>query len=256
MKSKIIIPIFFFLLIPIITALPECLESEGCIGSFPTNSNVTIYQICNNCTYCNFSDVRNDHNNIILRNVAAIQNDTQFNYIIHYGNFSRTEISKYQYDYVCGNDIDKESGTLWFIVSPSGKTLGTGESIVYVFLTVVLFGLISMFFYFILVMPKDNEQNSRGEYTKIVKMKYLRILFIAILYPLIIVLLNLMNGLAINFATLSIFSGIIGFLFEVMLRGAWVFTVVILLWVIYKGIQDTNVKKAINNLGRFKLYEE
>jgi len=62
-----------------------------------------------------------------------------------------------------------------------------------------------------------------------------------------------MNGLAVNFSTLTMFSGTIGFLFEIMLRGSWIFTVVIVLWIFYMLIKDSNVKKQIQRLGRFRI---
>jgi len=257
MKNKILLTLLILtiLVIPLISAIEECKESEGCIGSFPRIANVTIYQTCNNCTYCNFTRIRDDLDNVLIPIAEGVKNNTDFIYTINNKNFSDNEITKYKYNYNCGNGVEKKTGTLWFMITPTGTILGTGEAIIYVFLTLIFFGLIVLLFYFIVIMPQENETNSRGNVIRIIKMKYLRILFISILYPLIIILLNLMNGLATNFATLSMFAGILGFLFEVMLRGAWVFTVIMILWLIYIGIKDFNFNKVMRKLGRFELHE-
>ncbi len=101
-------------------------------------------------------------------------------------------------------------------------------------------------------MPKENEK-SDGK-MKIVKIKYLRIFLIALTYPIIMIIFNLMNGLAVNFTSLSIFSGTLGFLFETMLRAAWVWTIIMILWVIISLIKDSNIKKNMEKLGGIKVY--
>ena len=106
----------------------------------------------------------------------------------------------------------------------------------------------------ILFRPSENVKGPEGEMMGIVKLKYLRIFFISLLYLLIIVMLNLMNGLVINFTNLSMFAGVIGFLFEIMLRFALPFTVIIIFWIVYNLVKDTNFKKAydtaLDPLGR------
>ena len=66
-------------------------------------------------------------------------------------------------------------------------------------------------------------------------------------------MLNLLNGLAINFASLGIFAGTLSFFFQTLMSLAWVFTVIIILWIFYLLIKDSNVQKNIDKLGRFRL---
>lgn len=227
------------------------------LNTFEQNKEVELKQTCvingSFCGGCNISSVDYPNGSIAISDVEMTKRTADFNYTLNKNYTSM--LGTYTVNGYCRwNDVLKNF-VYYFTVTPNGEELTEGQAIINVFLTLILFGLIVSFAYFIIVIPKENERNSRGDYVKIIKLKYLRIMFIAFLYPLIIILLNLMNGLAVNFSTLSMFSGIIGFLFEVMLRGAWIFTVVIILWIIYKMIQDSNIQKTINKIGRFRLHE-
>jgi len=246
MKRVLIIFMIILLCVPLLNAVS--------IGTFEKNKDIQLYQTCNNCTYCNFTFIKYPNSTTILSNVETIKDGTYFYYNLAGGNTS--SLGDYEYCYDCGNAIEKATGCIDFTITPNGQELTEGQAIINVFLTLMFFGLVILFFYFIVVIPKENEKNSRGDDMRIVKMKYIRIFFIAITYPLIIILLNLMNGLANNFSTLSMFSGTLGFLFEVLLKGAWIWTLIMILWLLYKAIQDSNVSKNINKIGRFKLNEQ
>ena len=103
-------------------------------------------------------------------------------------------------------------------------------------------------------MPNQNEKDDRGFETKVIRLKYLRVVFIFLLYPLIILLLNFLNGLAVNFTALSMFSGILGFLFQTMMSLSWAFTVVIIFWIIVLLVHDTNVNKQLDRFENFNPY--
>ena len=104
-----------------------------------------------------------------------------------------------------------------------------------------------------IILPGENEKNENDVVIGVVRLKYLKIVLIAICYPLLIVILNLLNGLAVNFATLEIFAGTLGFFFSTMLNLSWIFIVVMITWVVYLLIRDSNVQKNIDKLGRFKI---
>lgn len=227
------------------------LASAVSIGTFKQKENVKLYQTCNNCTYCNLTSINYPNSSAILSNVAMIQQGTYYYYNLNGGN--TTLIGDYNYCYDCGNAVEKETGCLDFSITSTGTELSNGESILYAIFIIIIFGGLLLLFYFIIVLPSENEENDRGTIIGIVKLKYLRIFLIAMMYPLIIILLNLLNGLAVNYTTLTMFSGTLGFLFEVMLRGAWVFTIVIIIWIVYLLVQDSNVKKQLSKLGRFRI---
>ncbi len=221
-------------------------------GTFAQNKDVLLYQTCNNCTYCNFTSVQYPNTTTIMSNVETNRDGTYFNYTLGGGNTSA--IGEYGVCYDCGNDVEKSTGCNIFKITPSGKESSTGESILYVVFIAILFGILGVLFYFISVLPSENQKNEDSAIIGIVKLKYLRILLIALTYPVLMIILNLMNGLAVNFTTLSIFAGTLGFLFEAMLRIVWPFTIVIFVWIVYDLVKDSNVRKNINKLGGLRIY--
>lgn len=165
------------------------------------------------------------------------------------GNFS--ELGEQCYLIQCNSSLLGLGGfaSVGFEVTPSGNPSPTsGESILYFVFVTVLFGIFLLTIYFICVLPSGN-YNENGVTVGINPLKYLRIFLIAMSYPMLIIILNLLNGLAVNFVSLTIFSGIIGFIFEILLRTAWIFTIVIILWILYLLIKDSNFKKMMKKMG-------
>lgn len=140
-------------------------------------------------------------------------------------------------------------------VTPSGKIASTGEAILYSLFCVILFLIISTIAFLIFTIPSGNERDERGFETKIFKIKYLRFIFIFLLWPLTILLLNFLNGLAVNFSALSLFSGTLGFLFEIMMRLSWPFTIIMIIWIVVMLIHDTNLQRQLDKFNKFDVFK-
>jgi len=117
----------------------ECLKSEGCIGTFKQGFNdIDLYQTCNNCTFCNFMDLRNNNNQSIIDDMSTIQDEGKFKYNLGKGNTTNHGLGTYYYDYICGNNAENITGTLYFNVTPSGDSDNLGFFIV---LIVIIYGV-------------------------------------------------------------------------------------------------------------------
>lgn len=245
---KRILLIFTMSLLLISFTAAACPDGEGYLGNKDYDSCVRISQTCASCTSVNISSIVLSTSNKTLISNVTMTNVGNGEWTYHFCN--TTSFGNY---YIQGQgDLD---GTVASFKScfDIGQNLSVGESIIYCLFTGVLFFILLSMFYFIIILPSDNDRNEKNIIIGIVKLKYLRVFLIAICYPILMIILNLMNGLAVNFASLDIFAGTLGFLFETMLRGAWFFTIVIVLWMIYLLIHDSNVMKNINRLGRFKV---
>ena len=219
-----------------ISRLPKPVKMNDC---------VRLPQTCPDCTYNNISTILYPNLSIAVEGIGMSKNGTEYNYT-----FCLTgELGEY-----IVNGYGDTGGTLttWnypFDVTPNGLPIPTaGESILYFTFMIILFSILIIMVYFICVLPSGNDKVD-GVVMGIVKLKYLRIFLIAMCYPATVITLNLLNGLASNFVSLTIFSGIIGFLFEVLLRAAWIFTIIIIIWIIYLLVQDSNFKKLIKKMG-------
>jgi len=246
-KNGILILVLCFISISLINA--ACPVGEGYQGNKNIGECVRISQTCASCTYVNISSIILSTSNESLVSDISMTDFGNGEWIYQFCNTSN--FGNY---YIQGvGDVDG-TATNFKSCFDIGQNMTTPESIIYVLFVAVLFFIFLMMIYFIIILPGENDKNENDVVVGIIRLKYLRILLIAICYPVIIVILNLMNGLAVNFTSLGIFAGTLGFFVETMLRLAWIFTVIICLWIFYLLIKDSNVQKNINKLGRFKLH--
>lgn len=124
-------------------ASASCPDGADCIGKIKLDNSIDIYQTCNNCTYCNFTQIKYPNKEVFLANIEATADDsgTYFSYEILGGN--NTELGEYEYCYDCGNALEKETGCLHYLVTPTGfiDTLGF-----YIVLLIVLGGIVVLGF--------------------------------------------------------------------------------------------------------------
>ncbi len=151
------------------------------------------------------------------------------------------------------NSVNTSFAT-FFEVTPSGRISTTGDSILYALFSIIFFSIILILVFFAFAMPNRNETDVDGEETKIIKIKYIRFVLMFLIYPMIILLLNFLNALANNFTALEMFSGIFGFLFLIMLSNAWIYTLIMLAWLIVMAIHDTNLNRQLKKMQNLDLF--
>jgi hypothetical protein len=213
------------------------------------NESYTIIQVCATCTYVNITI--STTSGIIEDNIEMTNNGSG-NWI-----YTMTPIDFSRHDVTGLGDKDGiDSGfATYFEVTPSGNVASTGDSILYFLFAIISFGWICILSFFIITMPSSNERDDTGFEGKVVKIKYFRVLLIFLLYPSTIILLNFLTGLAVNFTALSMFAGVLGFLFETAMRLAWPFTIIIIAWIVYLLIHDTNVNRQLDKFNKFDPFK-
>lgn len=213
------------------------------------DENYTILQTCATCTFVNITV--SNVNGIIFANQPMVLNGSGV--WVYY--ITPTLTSRYDVTGIGDISGTDTSFVTFFLVTPSGKIASTGDSILYALFCFILFGVISILSFFIVAIPSENERDDNGFESKVVRIKYLRVLLVFFLYPTTILLLNFLNGLAVNFTALGLFSGILGFLFETMLRLSWPFTIIIIIWIVVLLIHDTNVNKQLDRFEKFNPFD-
>ncbi len=116
MKIKILLTILVLLTLPM-------LVSADSIGAFPQNTDVVLYQNCNNCTFCNITRVINQNDDTIVSNVEMTQDDTYFSYTLNAPNV--TTLGDYKYCWKCGNSVENLARCTDFEISPGGRSGNT-----------------------------------------------------------------------------------------------------------------------------------
>ena len=108
------------------------------IGSYPQNTQVQLYQNCNNCTYCNITRVNNQNNATLLSNVEMTKDDTYFYYNL---NEDKTILlGSYKYCWKCGNTVEDLAACTDFEIIP-GTGSGTANIVFFVFMILMIYGL-------------------------------------------------------------------------------------------------------------------
>jgi hypothetical protein len=241
MEQNINKVLVFFLLLLVVTNV----SALDILKPATLSEEYTIIQVCATCTYVNITI--STSSGILESNVEMVSNGS--------GNWIHTITpnvsSRHDVTGVGDKDGVASAFATYFDVTPSGKVASTGDSILYAIFTLISFGWICLLSFFIITMPASNERDDAGFEGKVVKIKYFRVLLIFLLWPSLILLLNFLNGLAVNFTALSMFSGVLGFLFETMMRLSWPFTILIIVWIIYYLIHDTNINKQLDRFDKF-----
>jgi hypothetical protein len=198
-------------------------------------------------TSCNITLKDPDKIDLVLSQNMTFNISTQeHQYFLDGSNLSK--IGSYTYVITCNFQTSWQTDEFDLPITPSGRTSSISESVLYFLFVIVMFGILLTMFYFIFTLPSENDRDNEGTVIYIVKLKYLRVFLIAMTYPVIIIILNLMNGLSVNFVSLTIFSGLFGFLFEIFLRSAWIFTVVMIVWIFVMLVKDSNIRGLIKKM--------
>lgn len=241
---------FLFIAFVSLLLINNVMASVDILKPASVNQSYAILQTCSSCTSVNITI--SNVEGIVTSNQEMVDNGSG----VWVYDITPSVISRH--DVTGEGDLDgvSTSFTTYFEVTPSGKISSTGDSVLYSLFSLILFGIIFLLTFFIFTMPSGNEKDERGFENKVIKVKYFRIFFIALTYSLIILLLNFLNGLAVNFSALSLFAGILGFGFEIMLRLAWPFTVIMIAWIIVMLVHDTNLGKQLKKFENMRLFQD
>ena len=162
-----------------------------------------------------------------------------------------TQLGVYQYVF-CGYSalaID-ECATNKFEITPTGTQLSTSKAIIYILLSVAVFILFMLSFYFAVVIPYSNDVDERGIAIKVTKLKYVKLGFVLISYVLFVWFLNVMIAVSGNFVELTSFFGFFGFMFQMLNRFVIPFSLFMLILMGFEVVRDINANKLMRSLGR------
>lgn len=170
--------------------------------------------------------------------------------LIKGGNFSY--VGDYAYLVHCNSSNLGGFASAPFIVTKTGTELTTEESLIYILLTLAVLGLFILSLYAMIVTPYSNEINGKGAVIKITKSKYVKLGLILLSYVLFVWLLNVLIGVSDNFVTLTMYYGLISFLFLTLNYLALPISIFILVLCVFEIVRDINVNRLLNKFGNVK----
>lgn len=163
------------------------------------------------------------------------------------GNFSR--LGEHAFYIWCNNSVLGGEARGTFIVSETGTVLDTAESLIYLILFFGVFLLFALSFYFMVITPYGNDINEKGAVIKISKLKYVKLGLILLAWVLFTWVLNILIGLSDAFASLTMYYGFFGFMFQVMNILALPLGIFIIVVALFEIIRDANIYENIKKFG-------
>jgi len=126
-KEKVFIYLFLLIILQI-----GMINAEADLQTFKQNQQVTLYQMCDNCTFVNLTSIKYPNSTIqqVGENMVKVGNDYTYTFT------SPTEIGKYHYN-VCGDkDGELKCEVIYFSITPSGFSGTFGFYILILFLSI------------------------------------------------------------------------------------------------------------------------
>jgi len=241
--------IFVFIILSFLINVPGIDAQLTDLGTFKQSEDISLIQLCDNCTFNNITSVTSPNSTALIANVEMTRDGTGYNYTL-LRNFTLGLQGLGRYNVNGFGDLNGID-TVWaytFKVTKTGTDLKTGESLIFILLTFAMFIFFMICFYFAIVTPYSNEINKSGMVIKVTKLKYVKLFFISLSYIIFIWFLNVLIGLSDNFVSLTLFFGFMSFLFQFLNFVAWPFIIFILVLSLFEIIRDANFNKNIKSL--------
>jgi hypothetical protein len=196
MKKEKLLTIFLFIFLFININFSSSLE---CWGEFEMNTEIQLIQKCPSCSYTNLTSISYP-NGTVFYNVEMEKNGVNFNYTLP--DSSQQGIISYG---VIGdkNGISPpKEETLCILLTPTGNSIDTGESLIYIWILIILAVLSALGIYLSTIIPYKNieEEVREGKIVKAVtKTKYMKLIVIWITSGIILSFLTILTGLINNY---------------------------------------------------------
>ncbi len=236
MKKIMLILILGIFLISFVSA------EQQTLGTFKKDECMQLTQTCGNCTHNNLTYVYQTID-AILYNISdgMTKSGTFYNYT-----FCNTSIvGEYIVNGFGDPDGEQASWTYNFWITPTGTILKTSDSLTYILLT------IGSFFFFMLslwggmVLPFKNKRNDEEKVVAVQKLKYFKLLCLAISYVLFVWLLNLFLTLSTNFSILTQYTKFFEVIFSVVNSFSYPFFVLMFIVMLFLAWKDLALKKLL-----------
>ncbi len=163
--------------------------------------------------------------------------------------FSSTDtLGEYIYDY-CDQD-GRNCRENNFEITPTGFSLETSESLLYIIILIVTFILFLGFLYPAIKLPYSNKTNPDGSIIRITRAKYLKLLSVWFAYGFFMWFLQTLNAISKSFITLTYLSNFITNIFTYSQWFSIGVTFLILIIIFIEIWKDIILSKTIKKYGK------
>ena len=218
------------------------------LRSVHINDCIILVQTCSDCTYNNLTSVSypNRTTYALFGEIAMAKFGTKYNYTF----CETSELGEYLVD---GHGDLGGTDTIWnyvFTVTPTGFTIDTSESLIYIIILIATFILFLSFLYPAIKLPYSNKTNKDGSITRLSKAKYLKLLSIWFAYGFLMWFLQTLNAISTSFIQLTYLSNFITNIFTYSQLFSVGITFLILIIVFIEIWKDIILSQTIKRFGK------
>lgn len=217
--------------------------SSSSLGTFKKGNCISIYQLCDNCSYVNLSSITYPNSSILILDIDMTKSNVNYNY-----SFCNTNtLGDYSYK-VCG-DKDGEfiCEDISFKVTYNGDELDTSKSILYIGLLIFLIFFFILLIYFAGKLPNNENTNENGELISISNLKYIGSTLLFFSYLILVAIFYVTSSLAYAYLGETLFAKILFTIFQILSKLILVIIIVWVVWIFAQIIQDKRMRKLIEH---------
>lgn len=183
------------ILVLIISILMIVPLGSASLGTFKKDLCISLIQNCDNCTYVNVTSVLFPNGTLRYINTSMTENANDYNYTF----CDTSGLGEYTYT-TCGNlDGLLTCESIKFYITPTGTSLSTGQSIIYLIFLIASICCFMLCLYYSIKIKWKHERDEDGFIIKVNDLRYLKILLIGFCYILLVSISGLLRGITANF---------------------------------------------------------
>ncbi len=235
LKKNILLLTLVLIILPLVTSMSSIPPSEQ-------NKDISLIQVCDNCTFVNVTTVRLPNTTIVNINGNMTEFQNTYNFT-----FGTTELLGTYIYTTCGDPdgiFTCESSD--FVITATGSILSTGESIIYIIFLIAIIFTFCLCLYGATVIPFKDGRNPEGRIISINDLKYLKIVLIVFSYLLLMFIFGITRSITANYLFTNGAHKVFNFLYFVMFSFLWPGMVLALLLTVIYFLNGVKLKKALN----------
>lgn len=237
--NKLLLSIIIIMLVSPLIIADEVADE---LGYFRINENITLVQVCDDCTFVNITSIKYPNSTLQIINQPMTKTNQEFTY-----GFNNTDLIGEYFYTACGDvgDTTYTCESVLFTITNSGYELSTGESIIYIIFLLASLFTFSLCLFFSIKIPFKNQRSQDGTIISINDMKYLKIFLIVMSYIVLMFIFGIVRSITANYLSINGAYRLFNFLFYMMFSFVWPLIVVSLILTVVLYLSSKRLQKAL-----------
>lgn len=238
-RCALLIILVFTISLSYTVSSESCENTEGYMGKFFPNANITLTQACPTCTFINIT-ITDPNSDVVFSNIPM----TLSNGIFLFGPNSTISSQNGTY-FVQGISNLNQPFKACYIVTRITEEIDTPESIIYVVLTISVFLMFLFSVWGAIGLPARNRRNELNRIISVEIWKYPKIGLMFLAYAFFTWFINILLTLSANLVTLTQFQGFFTMIFNFLMAGLYVLFIAMIVIFFILGARDLKLIRLL-----------